>query len=92
VQVYLKVCDRRRQVINELAPDLDRSLSRRWATKADDLRVKRTIAALEANGMTAFRAAGLGEAKRPVLDLIPEGSEVHRGLAIAGAVGHPGRD
>jgi hypothetical protein len=67
--------------MNELAPDLDRSLSRRWATKADDVRVKRTIAAIEANGMIAFRAAGLGEAKRLVLDLIPEGSEVNMGAS-----------
>ena len=72
-----------------LEPDLDRSMSRRWATKADDVRVKRTIAALEANGITALRAADLAEAKRLVLELIPEGSEVHSGasqsLQLAGA-------
>jgi len=64
-----------------LEPDLDRSMSRRWATKADDVRVKRTIAALEANGIAALRAADLAEAKRLVLDLIPEGSEVHSGAS-----------
>jgi len=64
-----------------LEPDLDRSMSRRWATKADDVRVKRTIAALEANGITALRAADLAEAKRLVLELIPEGSEVHSGAS-----------
>ena len=63
-------------MINELAPDLDR-LNRRWGTKADDVRVKRTMAALEANGISSLRAADAAEAKRIVLDLIPHGSQVH---------------
>jgi hypothetical protein len=75
------MCGRRRQVINELAPDLDLSLSRRWATKADDVAVKRTIAALEANGISVLRAPDAATAKRLVLDLIPEGSEVHSGAS-----------
>jgi LUD domain len=62
-------------------PDLGRSMSRRWGAKADDVRVKRTIAALEANGITAVRAADLAEAKQLVLDLVPEGSEVHSGAS-----------
>jgi hypothetical protein len=68
-------------MINQLEPDLDRAMALRWGTKADDIRVKRTIAALEANGITALRAADLAEAKRLVLDLIPEGSEVHSGAS-----------
>jgi LUD domain len=68
-------------MINELEPDLDRAMGLRWGTKADDIRVKRTIAALEANGITALRAADLAEAKRLVLDLVPEGSEVHSGAS-----------
>jgi hypothetical protein len=67
-------------MINELDTDLDQ-LSRRWATKADDARVKRTMAALEGNGITALRAADAAEAKRIVLDLIPEGSQVHHGAS-----------
>jgi LUD domain len=67
-------------MINELESDLDQ-LSRRWATKADDARVKRTMAALEANGITALRAADAAEAKRIVLGLIPEGSQVHHGAS-----------
>src|SRR5207237_9160343 len=63
---------RTHQMIVELEPDLDRSMSRRWATKADDVRVKRTMAALEGNGITALRAADLAEARRLILDLIPE--------------------
>src|SRR5437879_13557987 len=68
-------------MINELKVDLDRSLSRRWSTMADDVRVKRTIAALEANGISVLRASDAAEAKRIVLDLIPDGSEVHQGAS-----------
>jgi LUD domain len=67
-------------MISELSPDLDQ-LSRRWGTVADDDRVKRTMAALEANGITALRAAGSAEAKRIVLGLIPDGSQVHHGAS-----------
>ena len=68
-------------MINELEPELDRAMGLRWGTRADDIRVQRTIAALEANGITALRAADLAEAKRLVLDLIPDGSEVHSGAS-----------
>jgi L-lactate utilization protein LutB len=67
-------------MINELDTDLDQ-LSRRWATKADDARVLRTMAALEANGITALRAADASAARRIVLDLMPEGSQVHHGAS-----------
>jgi hypothetical protein len=68
-------------MINELQVDLDGSLSRRWGTLADDVRVKRTIAALEANGISVFRASDAAEAKRMVLDLVPDGSQVHQGAS-----------
>ena len=68
-------------MINEIEPDLDRAMGLRWGTKADDVRVQRTIAALEANGISALRATDLAEAKRLVLDLIPDGSEVHSGAS-----------
>jgi hypothetical protein len=68
-------------MINELQPDLDRSIIRRFGTLADDDRVQRTMAALEANGMSALRAADAAEAKRLVLDLIPDGAEVHSGAS-----------
>jgi LUD domain len=67
-------------VITKLEPNLDQ-LSRRWGTVADDARVKRTVAALEANGISALRAADTAEAKRIVLDLVPEGSQVHTGAS-----------
>ena len=44
-------------------------------------RVQRAAEALEANGMTVLRAADAAEAKRIVMDLIPEGSQVHRGAS-----------
>ncbi len=44
---------------------------------ADERRVKRTAAALEEHGITVLRAADAAEAKRIVLDLIPDGSQVH---------------
>jgi hypothetical protein len=68
-------------MIAELHPDLDWSISRRFGTPADEARVKRTAAALEANGITVLRAATAAEAKRIVLELIPEGSRVHHGAS-----------
>src|SRR5436305_1706421 len=88
---------RRLPMINELELGLDRSLRRRWGTRADELRVKRTVAALEANGISVLRAPDAAEAKRIVLELIPEGSQVHHGasqtLDLVGITGEivPGR-
>jgi hypothetical protein len=68
-------------MITELYPDLDRSISRRFGTLADEARVKRTATALEGNGISVLRAANAAEAKRIVLGLIPEGSQVHHGAS-----------
>ncbi len=67
--------------MTDVQPDLDRALSRRFATPAADATVTRTAAALEANGITVLRALNSGEAKRVVLDLIPAGSQVHQGAS-----------
>ena len=67
----------------ELQPELDRESLRRFATPADDARVERTSAALEANGITVLRAADAAAAKRTVLGLIPPGSQVHHGASQA---------
>jgi len=64
-------------VITEIKPEVDRSVSRRFGTVADERRVERTAAALEEHGITVLRAADAAEAKRIVLDLIPDGSQVH---------------
>jgi hypothetical protein len=68
-------------MINELQPDLERSISRRFGTLADDARVRRTAAALEANGISVHLAADAAEASRIVLDLIPDGSQVYHGAS-----------
>lgn len=67
--------------MTEVQPDLDRTLSRRFAAPAEDARVRRTAAALEANGISVVRTANGAEAKRIVLDLIPAGSQVHHGAS-----------
>jgi hypothetical protein len=67
--------------MTHVQPDLDSTLSRRFATPAEDARVRRTAAALEANGITVLRAQNSAEAKRLVLDLIPAGSQVHQGAS-----------
>jgi hypothetical protein len=68
-------------LMTEVQPDLDRTLSRRFAAPAEDARVTRTVAALEGNGIGVLRAANGAEAKRIVLDLIPAGSQVHHGTS-----------
>jgi len=68
-------------VISELEPNLDPSLSRRFGTVADEASARRTAAALEANGITVLRAPDAAAAKRIVLDLIPDGSQVHHGAS-----------
>ena len=65
----------------EVQPDLDSTLRRRFAVPAEDARVRRTAAALEANGITVLHARNSAEAKRIVLDLIPAGSHVHQGAS-----------
>jgi len=77
-------------VISELRPELDPSITRRFGTVADDASVERATAALEANGITVLRAASPAEARRIVLDLIPEGAQVSHGasqsLEVAGII------
>ena len=65
----------------ELQFDLDPSIRREFGTLASDGRVKRTAAALEANGISVLRAADAADAKRVVLGLIPDGSQVHHGAS-----------
>jgi hypothetical protein len=68
-------------MIRELKPTLDPSINRRFGTLSDNARVKRTAGALEANGINVLRATGSAEAKRIVLDLIPDGAQVHHGAS-----------
>ena len=68
-------------MISELKPNLDPSISRRFGTLGEEASVTRTVAALEANGITVLRAPDSATAKRIVLDLIPDGSQVHHGAS-----------
>jgi len=68
-------------MLKEVELDPDESLTRRWGTRADDVRVKRAMAALQANGITVLRASDAAAAKRIVLDLIPVASPVHQGAS-----------
>jgi hypothetical protein len=70
-------------MLSELSPVLDQSLARQFGTLADDARVQRTSAALEANGISVLRAADAADAKRIVLGLIPDGSQVHHGASLS---------
>ncbi len=68
-------------MIKEVEVDPDEALTRRWGTRADDVRVKRAMAALQANGIAVLRASDAAAAKRFVLDLIPVASPVHQGAS-----------
>jgi hypothetical protein len=68
-------------MIKEVQVDPDGSLTSRWGTNADNARVKKTMAALEANGMTVVRASDASAAKRIVLGLIPDAAAVHQGAS-----------
>jgi YkgG family uncharacterized protein len=59
----------------------DRSIPTWFATPADEVRVKRTSAALEASGIRVLRARDSSEAKRIVLELIPDGADIHHGAS-----------
>jgi L-lactate utilization protein LutC len=81
LQIYQRGSQKERTVIAELLPDVDRDIARRFGTVADEARVRRAATALEANGISVLRAADAAEAKRIVLGLIPEGSQVHHGAS-----------
>ncbi|TMK88113.1 MAG: hypothetical protein E6G43_09510 [Actinobacteria bacterium] len=56
-------------------------MRREFGTLAAEARVRRTAAALAANGFSVLRAADAAEAKEVVLRLIPVGSQVHHGAS-----------
>ena len=65
----------------ELQIELDPSAKREFGRLASEARVTRTASALEANGISVLRAAHAPDAKRIVLQLIPDGSQVHHGAS-----------
>lgn len=70
-------------MIAELLPDIDPDIARRFGTVPDDARISRATAALGANGINVLRAADAAEAKRIVLGLIPDGSQVYHGASMS---------
>jgi hypothetical protein len=68
-------------MITDVQPYLDGSAGHRFGRMADEASVRQAAAALEANGMTVFRASDGADAKRIVLGLIPEGSHVYHGAS-----------
>jgi hypothetical protein len=68
-------------VTTELQIELDPSVKREFGSPASEARVTRTASALEANGISVLRAADAADAKRIVLQLIPDGSQVHHGAS-----------
>ena len=68
-------------MVTQINPNLDRDIQHRFGTAADDARVTRAAAALEANGIGVLRAADAADAKRIVLGLIPAGSQVYHGAS-----------
>ena len=68
-------------MITNPSTNVDKSLIREFATTADDARVARTAGALEANGIAVLRVADAADAKDLVMDLIPDGAQVHHGAS-----------
>src|SRR5260221_7136344 len=68
-------------MIAEFQSPIDQFVSRRFSTLADEATVTRTAAALESHGISVLRATDADEARRIVLELIPEGSAVHHGAS-----------
>jgi hypothetical protein len=68
-------------MITQVNPDIDHSTHTQFGTLPPERRIARAAAALEANGFNVIRAEDAAEAKRIVLDLIPEGAQVHHGAS-----------
>jgi hypothetical protein len=82
-QIYQRRSRKERLLIAEPIPAVNPGTSRRFGTLADDSRVRRAAAALEANGIIVLRAADAAKAKEVVLGLIPDGSQVHHGASMS---------
>lgn len=55
---------------------------RRWAEPAGEVRIRRAADALRANGFDVHVVATRDEARQAVLDLVPEGAQVHSGASV----------
>ena len=61
--------------------EVERATPSRFERPASEASVRRATLALEANGITVRRAQSMAEARRIVLQLVPEGSEIHHGAS-----------
>lgn len=65
----------------KLRPISDPSVINRFASPASEAQQLRAAAALEEHGITVVRARDGAQARKIVLDLIPDGAEVHHGAS-----------
>ena len=65
-----------------VAPPQEMTAPNRFARTAGEAQVQRAAAALEGHGMAVVRARDAAEARRIVLDLIPDGAQVHHGASV----------
>src|SRR4029078_8529425 len=72
---------RKSQMTATLEIPAEQSLGRRFAALANEERLARGSAALEAHGISVLRASDAADAKGIVLGLIPEGAEVSHGAS-----------
>ena len=56
--------------------------NREFANMATDEQIERTAKALEANGIHTLIARNGAEAKKLVLEMLPDGAEVHQGASV----------
>ena len=68
-------------MITDPRTNVEKFLSRGFATAAENARVAQAAEALEANGIAVFRVANAADAKDLVMDLIPDGAQVHHGAS-----------
>jgi L-lactate utilization protein LutC len=85
-------------VISSPEAEQRRSIASQFESLANETQVRRATASLEYNGFTVLRASDAPSAKAIVLDLIPDGAEVHHGASqsleltgIAAALTEAGR-
>jgi hypothetical protein len=67
--------------MNVAAVEIEQPTGTRFGEVADEATVVRTVKALEGNGFTVLRAVGADEARRLVLEAIPDGASVHHGAS-----------
>ncbi len=68
-------------MIDQIEARLDTPLTHEFGGPKSEGRIRRTAAAMEANGLTVLRASNAAQAREIVLGLVPDGSEVLNGAS-----------